>query len=314
MNYIKLINAFYDRLETNSLSTSAIALWHALVHVNNKAGWQREFTVAVSVLCVKTGLSERTITNARNDLKIKGFLDFKSRKGSKSAVYKLSDLSANIAHKVSDNEDLSEIDADNLSGNPSCNVSDNLSCNPSALIKQNKTKENKTEKEDDKELPINPFSFYEQNGFGVIGAYISQKISMWCDDLSDELVIEAMKLAVERGALNFSYVEKILQEWFVKGIDSSDQARASALAFKDQQSKQRSKPRQGNSADRKEQLPDWFRKQKSQFSSQTENEIDDLDFERQKAELQKELKKYKEVKPRVSEEERNAELDRLGIM
>ena len=180
MNYIKLINAFYDRLETNSLSTSAIALWHALVHVNNKAGWQREFSVAVSVLCVKTGLSERTISNARNDLKMKGYLDFKSRKGSKSAMYSLVDLSATIADKVSDKG------------------SDN----------QNDTKQK--EDKDDK-ASVNPFQFYEQEGFGTISGFTAERIGYLIDDYSEESVIAAMKEAVLHGARNLKYVEAILK-------------------------------------------------------------------------------------------------------
>lgn len=195
MNYIKLINAFYDRLETNSLSTSAIALWHALVHVNNKAGWQREFSVAVSVLCVKTGLSERTVSNARNDLKIKGYLDFKSRKGSKSAIYSLVDLSATIADKVS------------------CNASDNLSdkCSdkPSALIKLNETKQK--DKEDDDNVRVNPFTFYEQEGFGTISGFTSERIGDLIDYYNEDLVIAAMKDAVLHGARNLKYVEAILK-------------------------------------------------------------------------------------------------------
>lgn len=46
MNYIKEINAFYDCLERHLLSASAVTLWHALMHINNKAMWIESFTVA----------------------------------------------------------------------------------------------------------------------------------------------------------------------------------------------------------------------------------------------------------------------------
>lgn len=141
MNYIKEINAFYDRLELNSLSSSAIALWFALMHINNKAAWTAEFTVAVSVLSVKTGLSERTISNARNELKQKGYIDFRSRKGNQSAVYKIFSLLAIDAEKESKKFYLQEINADSLSDNVSDNRSDSLSDNVSAL---NKHKRNET--------------------------------------------------------------------------------------------------------------------------------------------------------------------------
>lgn len=210
MNYIKLLNSFYDRLETNSLSTSAIALWHAIVHVNNKAGWPEEFTVAVSVLCVKTGLSERTINNARNDLKMNGLIDFRSRKGNKSAVYKVVDLSATIAYKLSDSDSLSAIDADKRSDNASDKPSDNVSDNASALLKETKLKE--TKQEDDKTpAPINPFTFFEQEGFGTLTQTTGEMIGGLVDLYHEAPVLSAMKEAVVRGARNLKYVEAILK-------------------------------------------------------------------------------------------------------
>ena len=103
MNYIREINAFYDWLETNRLSLSAIALWHGLLHINNKAAWADEFAVAISVLCVKTGLSPRGVTEARNELKIKGRIEWRQRKGNQSAVYRILPLSAELQANIADN-------------------------------------------------------------------------------------------------------------------------------------------------------------------------------------------------------------------
>jgi len=89
MNYITEINAFYDWLETNSISDSAINLWHAMMAVNNKTGWKKEFTVAISTLEGRTKLSKSSIIRARNQLKQSGRIDFKERKGNQSCVYNL---------------------------------------------------------------------------------------------------------------------------------------------------------------------------------------------------------------------------------
>ena len=89
LNYIKEINAFYDWLETNSISSSSIVLWHSLMSINNKTGWKPEFTVAISTLEIKTSLTKKTIERARNNLKTVGLIDWKSRKGNQSAVYKM---------------------------------------------------------------------------------------------------------------------------------------------------------------------------------------------------------------------------------
>jgi len=92
MNYLLEINALYDWLETNPMSEHAIGLWYALMHINNKAGWQREFAVAISVLELKTGMSKKTIERARNELSQKGRITWNSRSGNQSAVYRLVSL------------------------------------------------------------------------------------------------------------------------------------------------------------------------------------------------------------------------------
>lgn len=89
MNYLREINSFYDWLETNTLTDSAINLWHALMHVANKAGWPEEFAVAISTLESKTGLKKDAIIRARNQLQQSGRIKFRSRSGRQSAVYKI---------------------------------------------------------------------------------------------------------------------------------------------------------------------------------------------------------------------------------
>ena len=107
MNYIREINAFYDWLETNKLSVSAISLWYALMHINNKTGWKNEFTVALSVLSIKSGLSPRAVTNARKELSKKGRIKWESRNGNQSAQYTVNSLVGELqeiyADKVADN-------------------------------------------------------------------------------------------------------------------------------------------------------------------------------------------------------------------
>ena len=88
MNYIKEMNAFYVWLETNSIPPSAINLWHALMNINNKAGWIAEFEVAKSVIEMKTGLKKDAYYGARKILKEKGRIDYQER-GVKAAAFKI---------------------------------------------------------------------------------------------------------------------------------------------------------------------------------------------------------------------------------
>lgn len=93
MNYIRELNAFYDWLETNPLNHQCIALWHALMHTNSKAGWKKEFTVAVITLELKTGLNRRAIERARNTLEQVGLIRWRKRSGNQSAIYEMIPLS-----------------------------------------------------------------------------------------------------------------------------------------------------------------------------------------------------------------------------
>lgn len=144
------------------------------------------------------------------------------------------------------------------------------------------------EKEEEKAVaPVNPFRFFEENGFGTIGGHLSQKISAWIDDLSEELVLEALKIAVEYGAKNWSYVERILINWAEKKITSVDQVHALILAHKEKQSKQ-THSRSNSKKTRTEVLPDWFDKKDDDPPPPNT----DPDLERRRRELQAKLKKY----------------------
>jgi DnaD/phage-associated family protein len=91
-----------------------------------------------------------------------------------------------------------------------------------------------TDKEEEApQQEVNPFQFYEENGFGTIGGHIAEKIGLWCDDLSPVLVLEAMKIAVERGAKSWSYVERILRDWDDKKYTTIEQVHAAIMAFKE---------------------------------------------------------------------------------
>lgn len=71
------------------MSPSAIALWFALMDTANRAGWPRDFSIAISTLRSKTRYGKDAIYAARNQLKQKGRIDFRERKGNLSTVYQI---------------------------------------------------------------------------------------------------------------------------------------------------------------------------------------------------------------------------------
>ncbi|WP_197072735.1 DnaD domain-containing protein [Bacillus sp. B-jedd] len=133
----------------------------------------------------------------------------------------------------------------------------------------------------------NAFAFFEKNGFGMVSGYMGDKIGSWCDDLSDELVVEAMKIAVERGARNWSYVEKILQDWLGRKVKSVNEAHAIMAAFQEQKARQRHQPR--GRPIRQEKVPEWFDKSGTNQAPQEDQEA----VEARKKEVEELLSAFK---------------------
>lgn len=76
MNYIKQLNAYYDWLQSNSLSSSAQLLYHTLLMVNNRCGWTEQFQRTNQSLCGVMGIDEKTLIKARNMLKQSNLIEF----------------------------------------------------------------------------------------------------------------------------------------------------------------------------------------------------------------------------------------------
>lgn len=149
-------------------------------------------------------------------------------------------------------------------------------------------------KEEEEEAPAqeeNPFQFFENNGFGTIGGYMAEKIGQWCDNLSPVLVLEAMKMAVERGAKSWSYVERILRDWAEKKYKTVEQVHAALLAFRENQAKQRDRPKYNSKPKRTEKLPDWFEDTPTLQPNQNHQAKEDLDAK--KREIQEKLNKFR---------------------
>ena len=101
MNYITEIKAFHDLIQIKQLSTGQIALWYALMYINNKCNWIEWFTVPNQTLELNTGLSRQGIIKARNILKQNGVIAFRSN-GTKATSYKMITLSKSLQAGIQD--------------------------------------------------------------------------------------------------------------------------------------------------------------------------------------------------------------------
>jgi len=163
-------------------------------------------------------------------------------------------------------------------------VNDNI--NPQSKVKESKEKESKVNNNVADEIERSTIiHFYESNGFGTIGGYIAEKIHQWCDDLSPELVLESMKIAVENGAKKFKYCETILKDWYSKKLTTLEEVEANRLEYQERKSKQG-----GRQPVRKEVVPDWLEKQKEGTAPAPQTEQFDEEFEAERLALMDKLK------------------------
>lgn len=125
------------------------------------------------------------------------------------------------------------------------------------------------------------FQFYEQNGFGALAAHVAYKIGHWIDDLSEELVIHAMKLAVENNILRWNYVEKILHDWTNKKFRTIEEVEANRLRYTAQK-KQRHHSIRSNQQGRQEIVPEWFHQRHEDNNDTEAGKAIDFEAERQK--------------------------------
>lgn len=117
------------------------------------------------------------------------------------------------------------------------------------------------------------------------------KIKSWCERLSDSLVVEAMKRAVEQGKHYWSYVDAILVKWELLQVEDVNDARSKEDEGMVEKMYKKSTRSVGRKPVRIELLPDWFTEE---GTVEAPAESFDEDFEMEKAKLMAELEAFRE--------------------
>ena len=93
MNYIELINLFWQTRRRVRLSSVEADLYFFLLQECNTQNWENPFECPNGLICVSIGMSEPTLIDARNRLQQKGFIEFvKGTRRAQSPVYTLLNL------------------------------------------------------------------------------------------------------------------------------------------------------------------------------------------------------------------------------
>lgn len=223
MNYMSELNAFYDWLETNPLATSCIVLWHALMHVNNKAGWPDTFAVAVSVLELKTGLKRDTIYEARNKLDQAGRIKWESRKGNQSAVYRMIPFVSDKPTQIPIQHP-TQYPIQTPMQSPTINKLNNI-----YLVDEEESQLNAEEKMDIAVKQI--IKSYSEN-IGLLTPSILCKIEDYLyEGIEAGAVIFAIEQASAQGKRFYSYIEGILNGYKSNGILTRAEAENAKRVF-----------------------------------------------------------------------------------
>lgn len=83
MNYIELINYYWQLREQGIVSGAEGDLYLYLLHTSNKLGWKNPFNQSNRLICAYLNLSEKSLIKYRNVLKQSGLIDFESGKATK---------------------------------------------------------------------------------------------------------------------------------------------------------------------------------------------------------------------------------------
>lgn len=78
--------------------------------------------------------------------------------------------------------------------------------------------------------------FYQENINAMETPFIAQELEYWVEDLSVELVLEALSRAVKYNA-EYGYAERIMKEWAKKNIDTLDKVKQADAAFEQKNNK-----------------------------------------------------------------------------
>lgn len=176
-------------------------------------------------------------------------------------------------------ESLTQLNGVNVNNN-----SRNVYSNEQSKVKESKVKKSKVnnhdEQADDQGTTLQSVILFWQENIGMASSYEQENLIHWCEDLNPDLVLEAIKRAIEQGKPRYSYVNGILKNFVKKGIKTIADAKAEQVKY---QNSQRSNSR--HKYKREEAQPAWMNKSSvNEVSNDTDPNVPTAE------ELQKRLK------------------------
>lgn len=208
------------------------------MHVNNRARWVKEFTVAGSVLCFKAGLPLSTFKRARLELRDKGFIVYTPR-GMAAPCYEMVSL-VDISEEVVPMEDISEETVEVLPVELTPVAPVDLPVEAEEMTGAEMTEimreileagASGPEGEAAYFLHSSTLMFYMDH-FGIPPRSVEDELYGWAERLGDGLVYAALERAVASGRLVWHYVRGILRNWKQGRLFTLDDVERSEACFR----------------------------------------------------------------------------------
>lgn len=258
MNYLSEVLSFNKLLMTENLSTGQIALWYALMHINNMCGWKENFTAANATLNTYTRLSENGIVKARNALIQKGLIRYKSRHN-KAGVYTMLPLSNGIKQSAEQNKRTPN--SAEQSVKQSVKQSVEQSVEQSAALYKHKQNKNKNKNINAAEHATEIFERYENlTGKTMSETAVNDIDRFISDGMGYELILSVMDYAADAGKCNWNYMRGTLEGLLAEGIKTVE-------AWKRQQAEYRQQRQNGGMQVRKNKFNNYEATNKTDYDA-----------------------------------------------
>ena len=243
-NYLAEIIAFHDSVGIKQLSTGQIALWYALMYINNKCAWAEWFTIPNRLLELNTGMSRSGVAKARNQLKQLGYIDFKPN-GTKATFYKINTIkskqdSTQVGNQISNQIGKQDSNQDSITTSKSEQDSSQDSGQIGGTLNKLKQNNNSSCSCNNINNNINitattndDIAFISQRVTECTGTFNQQVIFeaiTYLDDLPCEVIEQALIKTAEKGA-KWKYTKTILNDWVAKGVNTLEKVKAEELNF-----------------------------------------------------------------------------------
>ncbi len=282
MNYLRELKAFRDWLLLNDLPTSAIALWHTLMAINNMTGWKERFTAPNPLVEKLTGLSKQGLVDARKKLLEKGLIEYEKGKKGKAPTYKMVSLVNSLDQLLDQSLDQSAYQSADQSAYQYDTQS--LTILKQKLKQKQETNNISTTAAETRDTRANCFETYTVCFGGSMSPLQIEEIRAFMEEgLSEEVICRAFEKAAEVGA-KYSYARSILNRWAKKGIRTMADVEREEEEFR----KKRKSHNQSGRPVRKEAIPEWF----DQWQPVESNDEKIENFEEEKRKLEAELKQF----------------------